>query len=128
MLMVIIQILLNAGCAVQYFDITTQTEHLWGFGHLRMKAVPANEGVQAVVKGTEILGASVKLGAEDYQLMFGWDRTSQMKLVSEGTSLRLEWPDSDMFKVRVGTSPPFLSNKTSIDSNISDDQKMENVK
>ncbi|MFT4589665.1 MAG: hypothetical protein ACI8QF_003782, partial [Limisphaerales bacterium] len=42
-----------SGCAVHYYDKETGTEHLWGFGHLRMKAEPSEDGVvRAVMTGT----------------------------------------------------------------------------
>lgn len=107
MLPVIAFILQNAGCAVQYFDTTTQTEHLWGFGHFKMKTLAPTEQVQATVKGVEIIGASIKAGADDYHLMFGWNSTTQMNVLSEGASVRLEWPNSSLFSVRVGSKPPF---------------------
>lgn len=104
------------GCAVQYYDKATQTEHLWGIGHFKMQVKPPNEGVQAIVKGNEVLGVSVKVGADDYHMLFGWNRTAQMSVVSEGASVRLEWPTSDMFSVRVGSRPPFLPDSSILDS------------
>ncbi len=34
---------LSTGCAVHYYDQATGTEHLWGFGHLKMAVHPSNE-------------------------------------------------------------------------------------
>ena len=46
-------IVFASGCAVHYYDKETGTEHLWGFGHLRMKAEPSNDAVvRLVVTGT----------------------------------------------------------------------------
>jgi hypothetical protein len=101
-------ILVYGGCAVQYYDPATQTDHLWGLGHFKMKVAPANEGVQAVVKGATVLGASVKIAPDDKHVVLGWDNTSQMIVMSEGASVRLEWPTNDPFSVRVGSRPPFL--------------------
>jgi|WetSurMetagenome_2_1015567.scaffolds.fasta_scaffold145823_2 hypothetical protein len=97
-----------AGCAVQYYNPVTQIDHLWGFGHLKMKVAPPSEGVQATVKGAAVLGVSVKIAADDTHLAVGWDKTSQMLVMSEGASVRLEWPKNDLFSVRVGSRPPFL--------------------
>ena len=41
---------LPSGCAIHYFDAETGTEHLWGFGHLKMKVGELREGLQAVVR------------------------------------------------------------------------------
>ena len=109
--------LVCGGCAVQYYDKTTQTEHLWGVGHFKMKVAPTSEGVQAIVKGNEVLGASVKVGADDYHVILGWSRTSQMSVINESTSVRLEWPTNDLFTVRVGTRPPFLQDDEDLNPN-----------
>lgn len=60
------------GCAIHYFDPETGTEHLWGFGHMKVKVTPVNKGLQAVVRGTDVLGISV--GSTDRQsyLTAGW--------------------------------------------------------
>ena len=93
---------------MQYYDPATQTEHLWGVGHFKMKVAPPNEGVQAIVKGATVVGASVKIAPDDKHVVIGLDKTSQMAVVSEGASVRLEWPTNDLFSVRVGSQPPFL--------------------
>ncbi len=107
-LLLLLAIVGQGGCAVQYYDPATQTDHLWGVGHFKMRVVPANEGVQATVKGATVVGASVKIAPDDTHLAVGWDQTSQMAVVSEGASVRLEWPTSDPFSVRVGSKPPIL--------------------
>jgi hypothetical protein len=94
-----------SGCAIHYYDSRTGTEHLWGFGHLKMKSPPPNEGTKAVVTGVEMIGAGVQAGNEDYGISLGW--TSHRKIaVGDDASVRLEWPDADFFNVRVGTKPP----------------------
>lgn len=76
------------GCAVQYYDPVTHTDHLWGFGHFRMKVAPASEGVQAIVKGATVVGASVKIAPDDTHLAVGWDKSTQMAVMSEGAGER----------------------------------------
>ena len=104
-------ILLGAttGCAVHYYDKNTGTEHLWGLGHLKMKAAPTNEGVQAVVKGTETLGFDLGAGEDDYRIALGWQYRRQI-FISSNAAVRLEWPNGDFFNVRVGTLPPWVTN------------------
>lgn len=104
--------LVATGCALQYYDKKTGTEHLWGFGHLKMKAAPPNEGVQAVVKGTETFGFNLAAGQEDYHIGLGWDYRRRI-VISSNAAVRLEWPSSDFFRVRVGTVPPFATNSNS---------------
>lgn len=95
----------SAGCAVHYYDKSTGTEHLWGFGHLKMAVQPSSEGVRAVVKGTQTLGLGFGLGREDYFLSAGWNNQRILK-VADNTSVRFEWPTADFFNVRVGTNFP----------------------
>jgi hypothetical protein len=116
MLLLPVAIGVFTGCAVQYYDPVTQTEHLWGFGHFKMKVAPANEGVQAIVKSATVVGASVKFAPDYNHLVVGVDKTSQMTVVSEGASVRLEWPTNDLFSVRVGSRPPFLVERAETDA------------
>jgi len=65
---------LGTGCAIHYFDEDTGTEHLWGFGHLKMKAQPStNEVVRAVVTGVETLGVNLSVGDEHKGIGVGYD-------------------------------------------------------
>ena len=102
------ELLFTPGCAVHYYDRTSGTEHLWGFGHLKMKAAPPNEGVQALVKGIETLGVNLGAGQEDYHIGLGWDYRRRI-VISSNAAVRLEWPNGDFFNVRVGTAPPFAT-------------------
>ncbi len=100
-----------SGCAIHYFDPKTGTEHLWGFGHMKMKIGLPNEGLQAVVRGTDVLGISV--GSTDRQsyLTAGWHHLQRLDVVTESTAVRFEWPNSDFACVRVGSEfpPEFLT-------------------
>lgn len=102
-------LLLSTGCALHYFDPKSGTEHLWGFGHLKMKAAPPAEGVQAVVKGTESIGLDLGAGRDDYRVAAGWYSRRQIT-ISSNAAVRLEWPNADFFNVRVGTQPPWATN------------------
>lgn len=102
-------VLLGAGCAIHYFDPTTGTEHVWGVGHLKMKVGPPAEGLQAVVRGSDVVGLSV--GRADQQTYFtlGWHRTQRLDVLQESTAVRLAWPDGDFVNVRVGSRFPFAA-------------------
>lgn len=95
---------LLSGCAVQYYDPDTGTTHVWGFGHLSMKASPPNEGVQAVVRATSILGLSVGRTGDRTYLTLGYDSEQQTDIVAESTAVRLEWPAGDLFNLRAGSA------------------------
>lgn len=106
--------LLLTGCAIKHYDASTGTEHLWGFGHFRMKAPPQN-GAQPVVVGTHMLGLNLRTGRDDYGVGVGWDSHSRMTMPTNGGTLLLEWPTNasplpremrDLFTVRVGTNLP----------------------
>lgn len=109
---------LTTGCAVHYYDKRTGTEHLWGFGYMKMKVLPPCEGVEAVIKGTQIAG--LKIGADDegFALVAGWDKCRRIYLNPTNCSVRLEWPDGDFFNVRVGSLPPFRTNSNPTGSRI----------
>lgn len=100
---------LVSGCAIHYYDPETGTEHLWGIGHMRMKVGEANEGARAIVAGTDTLGMAAGSAAYDRYIALGWQRLSRLQVVGEDTTVRLEWPTSDLFSVRAGRQlPPYL--------------------
>jgi hypothetical protein len=98
---------LTDGCAVHYYDKASGTENIWGFGHLKMAVHPSDEGVTAVVKGTQIFGLGLGLGQKDYYLTAGWSNQRYIT-VANNTSVRFEWPTADFFNVRVGTNFPTM--------------------
>ena len=94
------------GCAIHYYDPKTQTEHLWGFGHMAMKVSEPSEGVRAVVRGVDTIGLGVgSLPGHGY-LAAGWQSVRRLEIVDENTAVRLEWPTADFFNVRVGSQFP----------------------
>jgi hypothetical protein len=99
---------LLSGCAVHYYDAQTGTEHVWGLGHMRMKAAPVTDGVSSVVSGTSVTGLGVGVGREDYYLTAGWDYRRRIVL-GTNAAMALEWPNADFYNVRVGATPPFLA-------------------
>jgi len=76
---------------------------------MKMKMAAPNEGVQALVKGTETIGFNLSAGREDYHIGLGWDSRRRI-LISSNAAVRLEWPNADFFNLRVGTIPPFATN------------------
>lgn len=108
MLLVVVISTCFHGCSVHYFDTKTGKEHLWGFGHLEMKATTPHEGVKSVVRGTELIGFT--MGAVDQRpyLMLGWDHEQRLEILDTNTTLRLEWPNDSFFNIRVGTNVPMF--------------------
>jgi hypothetical protein len=111
-----VTIVFASGCAVHYYDKETGTEHLWGFGHLRMKAAPSNDAVvRSVVTGTETLGFSVSAGEENRGIGLGYDNRKKMNVLDDA-SVALEFPTNslpwrrmNLFDARVGAAPPWIT-------------------
>jgi hypothetical protein len=95
-----------AGCAVHWYDEATGTEHILGFGHLKMKIAEPAEGVRAVVTGTETLGLALRADEQEGYFLIGWQKLSRLRAIDENTQIRFEWPTSDIFNVRVGSEFP----------------------
>ena len=108
-LILIMNAALLESCAVHYYDSDTQTEHIWGFGHMKMKYLQANEGLQAVVHGTDVIGASIGKADKHGYFTLGWQRLQFIDIVQENTAVRLEWPTSDFASVRIGSRFPDTS-------------------
>ena len=94
------------GCAVHYYEEKTGVEHIWGFGHLKMKSAKPNEGLQAVVHGSDVVGLSVGTADQHGYVTVGWQRLEYIDVLKDNTALRLEWPDSAFASVRVGSQFP----------------------
>ena len=99
-----------SGCAVHYYDRTSGTEHLWGFGHMKMKVCPPEEGVAAVLKGTTVAGVAVGTDEDGFGVTAGWENRRRLYMNPTNASIRFEWPDGDLFNVRIGSLPPFYTN------------------
>ncbi len=111
----------QAGCAIHYHDAKTGTEHVWGLAHVKMRAAPSAlsaptashpAAAPALATQVETLGFGLHLGSgapgAESGLSLGWDSRTRLFLPEEGT-LSLEWPTSELFDVRVGSTPPILA-------------------
>lgn len=106
LLISIIIIFSTWGCAIHYYEEKTGVEHIWGFGHMKMKAAQPNEGLQAIIHGTDVLGISIGKADKHGYFTVGWQRLEFIDVLKESTSIRLEWPDSSFANVRVGSEFP----------------------
>jgi hypothetical protein len=118
-------ILTANGCALHYYDRNSGTEHLWGFGHMKMRAVPQygdgmpfTNAVVAFVTGVRTAGLNLGVGSEFSGVAAGWDSRSRIIIRSEDSEFYLLWPTNtvrlpqdlkDVFTVRVGTDCPFTN-------------------
>lgn len=97
---------LASSCAIHYYDKESEAEHIFGFGHLVMKASSPKNSHQAIVQGSDIWGLG--LGTKDNGAFFslGWDSVRKIKIIDKNTIVDLRWPDSDFFNTRIGSSFP----------------------
>lgn len=90
------------GCAIHYFNPKTGTEHIYGIGHMKLKVTTANEGLKAVYRETNILGMGIGIIDGQKNFTIGWDQRRRLDVIEENIAVRLEWPDSRFFNIRVG--------------------------
>ena len=120
---------------MHYYDKDTGTEHLWGFGHLKMRAVPQRgdeppftNAVMAFVTGTRTLGLNLGVGDDFGGLAAGWDSHSRVVIAAEDSHFYLLWPTNGiwlpkelkdhLFTVRVGPDFPFTDGTFNTDSKV----------
>lgn len=94
------------GCAIHYYDPETEAEHIWGIGHMVMKASAPQEGHQALFRGTDVAGLTVGKSDAGGYLVVGWEQRRRMEIVDPNTAIRLEWPRADFLNLRVGSKWP----------------------
>ena len=100
------------GCALHFYDPETGVEHIWGITHAKMKIHAPPSGTIAVAKQIDTLGLGIGVGAENYYLMAGIDVRRSITILDPNTCVRLAWPTSNLFEVRVGSHyPPAVQNE-----------------
>lgn len=113
------------GCAVHYYDAATHTEHLWGLGYLKMRAVPRDgnpvaptNATVAFVTGVRTLGLNLGAGQDFAGLAAGWNSRSRVIIADEEAEFCLLWPTNSLwlprglkdplFTLRLGDAPTNL--------------------
>ncbi len=71
-----------------------------------MRVQTPNEGVQAAVRGVDVAGLGIGWAERQAYMTIGWHRTQSTEVIATDTAIRIEWPQSDPFSVRVGTEFP----------------------
>lgn len=113
---------LLSGCAVHYYDKATGTEHLWGVGYMKMRAVPQardvlppTNAVMAFTTGVQNIGVSLLAGSEQAGIIAGFDSRSRVTIKSDSSQFYLLWPSNtlwlprdlqNLFTIRVGPEFP----------------------
>ncbi|MCF8050032.1 MAG: hypothetical protein K9L59_02260 [Desulfobacterales bacterium] len=77
---------------------------------MKMRVLVPEEGLQAIVHGTDTIG--ITLGRVPQQTYFaaGWHRLQFIDIAKEDTSIRLEFPSKGFFGVAVGSMYPLPEN------------------
>jgi hypothetical protein len=99
-------VLLQSGCAIVYTDARTGATHLWGVGHLTLRATVPQDGKKAVVQGVSTCGIAAGVWQQSPFLSIGWERQQVVDIVDANTAVSIEGPDSDLLEIRVGSQVP----------------------
>lgn len=105
----LLQIVCLSGCAVHYYSKRTNTEHVWGFGHLKMRTGEPNEGLQAIVHGTDVIGLSLGKAYRHSYATLGWERLEFIDVRQADVAFRLERPGGGFVNVRLGSKFPMTA-------------------
>ena len=90
-------------CAIQYYDSATQTQHIFGIGHIAYRTTGPAEGPQAVVVGTDIFGVGLGTTASTSGLTLGYASERRAEIFKRNASLTLAVPGSDLLDLKVGS-------------------------
>jgi hypothetical protein len=95
-----------AGCAIYYRDAESGAEHIWGFGHLAMKATPPLDGKQALIRRATLAGVALGIDDGSFGMSVGWDQRERIIVYDENTALTIQRPPSnDFFYFKIGSYP-----------------------
>ena len=104
-LQILLAIFFMGGCAVHYYDPATKAEHIYGLGHMVMKAQQNQENQIAVVNGESMLGFSLGTLREGPYLGAGWAAHRSIQVIDSNSDFLLIWPNADWFNFRIGNTP-----------------------
>lgn len=91
-----------SSCAVHYYDPETKAEHIYGLGHMVMKAQDAGAKRVAIVRGNSYLGLFAGTGDSGGQFGAGWSSGKTIQILEPNAAVELLWPTSDFLNVRIG--------------------------
>ncbi len=104
--LVIIALLLSS-CAVYYLDRDSGAEHIWGFGHLSMKAAAPAKEKQALIQRATLTGIAIGLDNGSFGLSVGWNQREHILIYDENAAISIQrHPTNDFFYFKIGTYPP----------------------
>ena len=98
-----------SGCAIYYRDNATNSEHIWGFGHLAINyPVPSRPvtGKQAVIMRASLYGAAIGIDERNFGFSLGFDQREKIMIYDPNTILSIRRPFNDnAFLFRFGSWP-----------------------
>ena len=83
--------LFMSGCAVHYHDESDNSDHIYGFGHLAMRAVTDGSRKIAVSRQVSTLGSEVHAG-DKIGLSLGWSNEEEIQFFDKSARISLERP------------------------------------
>jgi hypothetical protein len=99
-----------SGCAILYHDTKTDTQHLIGFGHMKMRINSSQENIRSKVFGLDTIGVSFGSSPGGKHASLGWQSLKSVQ-ITDDSAVRLEWSTDDPFSIRAGTYfPQYLLN------------------
>lgn len=98
---------LMSGCAILYYDTKTRTQHVVGFGHMKMRIDPPRENLRAGIFGLDTVGLTIGSSPGGKHVSLGWQSLRTVEIM-DNSAVRLEWITNDPFTIRVGTEFPYL--------------------
>ena len=119
-IVIVMVMLFPPGCAVYYHDSDSGALNVWGFGHLKVKAIPKSEEKQAIVQRTTLTGAAVGIDDGTLGMSLGFDRRELIHIYDKNVAITIVRPESDdYFYFKFGTYPmgtfPIELEKTSFE-------------
>lgn len=94
------------GCAIYYRDSESGAEHIWGFGHLAMKATPPLDGKKALIRKATLTGIGLGLDDGSFGVSVGWNQRERIIIYDGNTALTIQRPPSnDFFDFKIGSYP-----------------------
>lgn len=92
------------GCAIYYRDTESGAEHIWGFGHLAMKATPPLDGKQALIRKATLAGVALGIDDGSLGMSVGWDQRERIIIYDENAAITIQRPPSnDFFYFKIGS-------------------------
>lgn len=94
---------LGQSCSFVHYDEDSNTTHVWGFGHLAIRATPASEDVRGIVSSVENAGFTMGSWRSSQFVSVGWSRQQAVEVIDDDTQFRIDAPRTNLLSIDVGT-------------------------